>query len=132
MTEYDYNWDNGLTQKLFVKFLKKYGLMDALYAIKGIGYTFRPLSIRRISDFFIDVFESTDDEYYFRCSYNRLQLSQLWRFYLLENVDKYPYPNGDRYLMKNDITSSISHNGYRESKEIRELFKKYNIINSYN
>ena len=130
MTKYDYNWDNELTQKLFVKFLKKYGLMDALYAIRGIGYTFRPLSIRRIGDFFIEVFETPEDERYFRCSYNRLQLSQLWRFYLLENVDE--YPNRDRDLMRSTITSSISNNGYRESKEIRELFEKYNITNSYN
>ena len=130
MTKYDYNWDNGLTQKLFIKFLKKYGLMDALYAIRGIGYTFRPLSIRRMGDFFIEVFETFEDERYFRCSYNRLQLSQLWRFYLLENVDE--YPNRDRDLMRSTITSSISNNGYRESKEIRELFKKYNITNSYN
>ena len=129
MTKYNCNWDNGLTQKLFVKFLKKYGLMDALYAIRGIGYTFRPLSIRRIGDFFIEVFETFEDERYFRCSYNRLQLSQLWRFYLLENVDE--YPNRDRDLMRSTITSSISHNGYRESKEIRELFEKYNITNSY-
>ena len=129
MTKYDYNWDNGLTQKLFIKFLKKYGLMDALYAIRGIGYTFRPLSIRRMGDFFIEVFETFEDERYFRCSYNRLQLSQLWRFYLLENVDE--YPNRDRDLMRSTITSSISNNGYRESKEIRELFEKYNITNSY-
>lgn len=130
MTEYDYNWDNGLTQKLFIKFLKKYGLMDALYAIKGFGYKLRPVSIRMITDYFIDVFPHVEDEHYFRCSYGRLQLSQLWRFFLLEHVDE--YHEKDRKNIKSYITSGLSNNGYRGSKEVRELFKKYNIINSYN
>lgn len=61
----------------------------------------------------------------------RLISSQLWRFYLLEELDKINESTTNLLHLKEDyvkiIRGRISHNGTRNNEEIENLFNKYNI-----
>jgi hypothetical protein len=56
----------------------------------------------------------------------KLQLSQLWRFYLLDNLERIDFAS--EYIKEHfiyDIIDAIKRNGDRGSKEVKEYFEKY-------
>lgn len=60
-----------------------------------------------------------------------LSLSQLWRFYLLDNMDNIIFPEEEeKESLIEKLRRAIEANGLRGSKEIEEYFKKYDIPNN--
>ena len=84
--------------------------------------------MQRISDLWLDYSPIKGD-------YNitELALSQLWRFFLLDNMKEIKFNTAEE---KKDLESklrvSIEANGHRSSEEIKEYFKKYNLKSNFN
>ena len=60
---------------------------------------------------------------------NYLVLSQLWRFFLLEEIENKKYMPRTFTVegLKSTLKFCIRNNGYRGNSTIKELFKKHNI-----
>ena len=126
-------WDNGLTLKLFVKFLKKHHCLQNFYGyihrngddfLDG-GFLYPPMS--HIPDMFMSYGKN-----YKGCIANGfisikkdLILSQLWRFYVLGRIDKYPERSKEK--IKEFLIGRIEYNGVRDNKKLKRLFNEYNI-----
>ena len=123
--------------KLFYSFLKKYGLFHRLYTTRGRNVpSHKKLgrsSYTDITDFWLDwstyiihktqedATNTTTEEYR-----RKLQLSQLWRFYLLDNFDSLDFVDDiAKENLSYSLTESIRRNGDRGSEEVKEYFKKY-------
>ena len=109
--------------ELMVRFCKKYNLMHHLYLpLTRISYN---------SQNFVDFgyYLNGGSRIGTRMSLKGLQISQLWRLFLLEaleNNQKY-----DAQFLCQKLKYTIEVNGFRESEEIKELFAKHNLINRH-
>ena len=112
--------ENKLVIKLAVQFCKKRNLMDLLYKMipPNIG-------INSNAERFILALTRNS-----RVSNQRYQLSQLWRFFLLENISSDPqYEKLKKWI--DTIKYKIEINGWRENQEIINLFQKHNLCNKH-
>lgn len=128
----------------FVKFLKKYKRynllvkfknttrLDNIFVYRGNFIHFlngEARSAYDIADLIIDFYQVVLTGY--NNKQERLVSSQLWRFYLLEELDKIDESTTNLLHLKEDyvkiIRGRIAHNGTRNNKEIENLFNKYNI-----
>jgi hypothetical protein len=62
-----------------------------------------------------------------------LRLSQLWRFFLLDNMKEIKFNDAEEEdALKSKLRVSIEANGLRESEEIEKYFQKYNFRTKFN
>lgn len=120
-SQYGFN----ITVKLFIKFLKYYHLVNKVYPMKRWIST----SQKRWID------ASQTQHAFFRetigCDIrDGLVYSQLWRIWILKNIDMYP-----KHL-RNDIKfKTIDHlirNGSRGNEKVATAIKRYKILNGFN
>lgn len=121
--------------KLFYGFLKKYGLFHRLYTRLGsIVPTYKNPSgalSGELCDLWLDwgdyiLYKSIDERMICSKDIRKLQLSQLWRFYLLDNLERVGFASESiKECFIYDIIDAIKRNGDRGSKEVKEYFKKY-------
>ena len=127
--------------KIFYSFLKKYGLFHKLYTKRAIAHVPTHKDIKggkytTLRDFWFSwsPYIVYDDDGFIYNEENRkseqykrnLQLSQLWRFYLLDNMDSIDFANDCiKDLTRFDIIDAIKTNGTRDSEEVKEYFEKY-------
>lgn len=114
---------------MFYKFLKEHKIFNRVYRSKGMVSS-PPTLDRVVKHNIIDMWLDYAD-YLARdkSSIYRLQMSQLWRFYILEHIDELDFTNGvyDKDKFTRGIKSAIRSNGNRESEEIKRLIKEYKI-----
>lgn len=124
-------WDDGLTLKLLVKFLKEHKLMHRVYTKvfkllpeyywQGLYY---PTTFS-VGGFFLrygkDIEKNLDNEPFME----DLVISQLWKFYVLERIDMYPQIHRNKLL--GALTFQIRNNGYRGDEEVKRLFEIHNL-----
>lgn len=112
---------------LFFRFVKERKMMTDLY---------RYISFKRHGKFFmysklgcsslvIDILDNAIRDKIGRV--NVLVLSQLWRFYLLEHIGEIP-PSNHQRLLFSDTLEEIKSNGTRCNDELKQLFKKHNLL----
>ena len=106
--------DKEICKKLLVKFLKLRGLTIYMY--------------RRVDIPCEKIFSMPTDAFYKLRTLGvmtefELQVSQLWRFYLLEHLDC--FRKDIREALEKDIKYALVSNGYRDSQEVKDLFKKH-------
>jgi hypothetical protein len=121
--------------KLFYGFLKKYGLFHRLYTKRGnIVPTYKnPLGTLscELGDLWLQwgdyiLYKSAEEVIISSRTSRKLQLSQLWRFYLLDNLERIGFTSEDiKEHFTYDICDVIKANGHRGSEEIKEYFEKY-------
>ena len=121
--------------KLFYGFLKKYGLFHRLYTKRGsIVPTYKnPYGALycELVDLWLEwgdyiLYKSTEEVVRSSSTSRKLQLSQLWRFYLLDNVERIGFTSESiKEHFTYDICDVIKTNGDRDCEEIKEYFKKY-------
>lgn len=119
---------------LFLKFLKVRGLFFRLYDKQAKSMP----SIKQYKDrwgcasdlwmmFSVCIMERPFDNGQYT---KKLQYSQLWRFFLLDNVDFIKFINEEcKESFISGIKSDIRENGTRYSEEIKKYFVKYSIKN---
>lgn len=108
--------------KLFLRFVKERGLIKQLYnRIARWHGQFYVYSYLRCTSLAFDNLDFGLERY------KLLVLSQLWRFYILEHIDELPASIHQRLLLS-DTIKEIKANGDRSNGELKELFKKHNII----
>ena len=117
--------------RLFYKFLKEHKMFNRVYRASSKEYGTNPPTLERaakhgITDMWLDYADYLAKD---KSSIYRLQMSQLWRFYLLEHVDELDFANGafDKDKFTKSVKSSIRSNGDRNSEEIKGLIKKHGI-----
>ena len=117
--------------RLFYKFLKEHKIFNRVYRASSKELGNYPPTLDRvakhdITDMWLDYADYLAKD---KSSIYRLQMSQLWRFYLLEHVDELDFSNGayNKDNFTKSIKSSIRSNGDRKSEEIRKLIKEYKI-----
>ena len=126
-------WDDGLTLKLLVKFMKEHHCMHRIYTrtFKLLpryywSKLYYPMTYN-VGGFFLRYGKDIR-----RCQENEgmtivddLVLSQLWKFYVLERIEMYPQPY--RTELKETLTFQIRNNGYRGDEEVKRLFEIHNL-----
>ena len=121
--------------KLFYGFLKKYGLFHRLYTRRGslvptYKHPFEALYCE-LGDLWLQwgdyiLYKSAEEVIICSRTSRKLQLSQLWRFYLLDNLERIGFTSESiKERFTYDICELIKANGDRGSEEIKEYFKKY-------
>jgi hypothetical protein len=86
--------------------------------------------VQRISDLWLDYGLCPKHDY---DNMIALRLSQLWRFYLLDNMKEVKFNDAEeKDALKSKLCVSIEANGLRESEEVKEYFKKYNLKTKFN
>ena len=137
---WDKKWDKGLTIQLFIKFLKQYKCLHNFYgymsdyerSAKYVPYHYffyypSHFGIGRLFIMYgINKKESSKNGL---ASKKDLLLSQLWKFYLLERLDK--YPEEYRKDIEKHLRQQLKDNGIRGSEELKQLFQKHHIIIKY-
>ena len=129
-------WDNGVTVKLFAKFLKKKHVMHRLYAklMEDSVYQLRNRihitsypSVYAIPSLYIryGIDEIARDKNDGIPTNEDLVESQLWKFYILKHIDD--YPSDLRNGVKNVVKEKLESNGTRGSDKIKHLMEKYGI-----
>lgn len=110
--------------RLYIRFIKEHKLVSTLYRDMSELNEDGRLSITSVRDCGRLVIKTTTQDSLSKPK--RLRLSQFWRFYLLDHADTL---NGftSKARLVSAIKEAIEINGYRESDEIEELFKKYNL-----
>lgn len=113
--------------RLYIRFIKEHKLVSTLYRDMSELNEDGRLSITSVRDCGRLVIKTTTQDSLSKPK--RLRLSQFWRFYLLDHADTL---NGftSKARLVSAIKDAISTNGYRESDEIKELFKKYDLTPS--
>lgn len=113
--------------RLYIRFIKEHKLVSTLYGNMSELNEDGRLSITSVMDCGRLVIKTTTQDSLSKPK--RLRLSQFWRFYLLDHADTL---NGftSKARLVSAIKDAISTNGYRESDEIKELFKKYDLTPS--
>ena len=132
---------------LFYSFMKQRDMFKELYSEKarkkrsGLPYFNRLISnlknsstryskIQRISDLWLDYGLCPKYDYN---NLKSLRLSQLWRFFLLDNMKEVKFNDvEEKDALKSKLRVSIEANGHRSSEEIKEYFKKYNLKSNFN
>ena len=126
-------WDDGLTIKLLIKFMKEHHCIHRIYT-----RTFKLLPIYYWNELYypniysVGRFFLTYGKDIRRCQENGgvpiiddLVLSQLWKFYVLERIEMYPQQH--RTELKGVLTAQIKNNGYRGDEEVKRLFEIHNL-----
>lgn len=110
--------------RLYIRFIKEHKLVSTLYKDMSELNKDGKLSITSVRDCGRLVIKTTTQDSLSKLK--RLRLSQFWRFYLLDHADTL---NGftSKARLVSAIKDAISTNGYRESDEIKKLFKKYDL-----
>jgi hypothetical protein len=121
--------------KLFYGFLKKYGLFHRLYTRRGsIVPTYKNPSgalYCELGDLWLEwgdyiLYKSTEEVIISSRTSRKLQLSQLWRFYLLDNLERIGFTSESiKEHLTYDVCDAIKANGDRDCEEVKEYFKKY-------
>lgn len=113
--------------RLYIRFIKEHKLVSTLYGNMSELNEDGRLSITSVRDCGRLVIKTTTQDSLSKLK--RLRLSQFWRFYLLDHADTLNEFTSKARLVS-AIKDAISTNGYRESDEIKELFKKYDLTPS--
>ena len=109
---------------LYMRFIKEHKLVSTLYRDMSELNEDGRIFITSVRDCGRLVVKTTTKDRLSKLK--RLRLSQLWRFYLLDHADTLnEFPSKARLV--SEIKDGIKSNGYRESDEIKELFKKYDL-----
>lgn len=125
------------THKLFNSFLKKHKLFGRYFynyffyrndmSLELTSFSTNEFIPGRLALYFL--LNAKDFKYYYANKYSisdeDLVLSQLWRFYLLENLDMFPISL--RASIKANLRKTILGNGTRRNEEIINLMKKYDL-----
>lgn len=108
---------NKASLRLMIQFCKHYKIMSSLYQVEGrnsIFSNFFDFGYRLFSCLRVDATTA-------------YQMSQLWRFFALDAIK-----NKKEYkclcLYRPSLEHIIQCNGYRDSDEIKNLFKKHNLL----
>ena len=109
---------------LYMRFIKEHKLVSTLYRDMSELNKDGRLFITSVRDCGRLVIKTTTQDSLSKLK--RLRLSQLWRFYLLDHADTLNEFSSKARLVS-EIKDGIKTNGYRESDEIKELFKKYKL-----
>lgn len=110
--------------RLYIRFIKEHKLVSTLYRDMSELSEDGRLIITSIRDCGRLVIKTTTQDSLSKPK--RLRLSQFWRFYLLDHADTLNEFTSKARLVS-AIKDAIKSNGYRESDEIKELFKKYDL-----
>jgi hypothetical protein len=110
--------------RLYMRFIKEHKLVSTLYRDMSELNEDGRLFITSVRDCGRLVIKTTTQDRLSKLK--RLRLSQFWRFYLLDHADTLNEFTSKAMLVS-AIKDAIKSNGYRESDEIKELFKKYNL-----
>ena len=110
--------------RLYIRFLKEHKLVSTLYKDMSELNKDGKLSITSVRDCGRLVIKTTTQDSLSKLK--RLRLSQFWRFYLLDHADTLNEFTSKAMLVS-AIKDAIKSNGYRESDEIKKLFKKYDL-----
>ena len=131
---------------LFYAFLKQRDMFNELYSEKslkkigGLPYfsylasklknsPTKYMKAERISDLWLDYGLEPKHDY---DNLKSLRLSQLWRFFLLDNMKEVKFNDvEEKDALKSKLCISIEANGHRHSKEIKQFFKKYDLKSNY-
>jgi hypothetical protein len=118
--------------ELYYRFLKKHGIFGRVYThkpntiptrntVRNAGWA---LSVSGYSNSHTySLFDKTAKN-----SRETYVLSQLWRGYVLDNLDKLKFTSDDhRVSTIYDLRSDLKSNGTRGSKEVRNILRKYDI-----
>jgi hypothetical protein len=100
-----------------------YNLFYHRHEINAYKRVTQPLQAYQLGDLFLDY--ATSKKKGSLLEQDDLALSQLWRFYILENISEFPIGFKDTLVKR--LKQTISLNGKRNSKEVEELMKKYDI-----
>ena len=125
MDKKEQKWDNGLTIILFVNFLKAHHCMHRIYGKSCDLKSIQPLSPSQVGRLFLkygcdDVYRHSHNGFY---PQQDLILSQMWRFYVLENIEKFSI-KGKAQLLES-LNFQIRQNGDRRNEELKRLFIKH-------
>ena len=131
-SKWTYVWDNGITIKLFIKFLKERHILhrlygkeysDSVYSVDTFSYY---PSLTSIPSLYIRFGANQENKGNYRItSKEDLIESQIWKFYILEHLDE--YPAHCRYEINKYIRERIASNGWRGSEKVRELMEEHEI-----
>lgn len=110
--------------RLYIRFIKEHKLVPTLYGDMSELNEDGRLFITSVTDCGRLVIKTTTQDNLSKLK--RLRLSQFWRFYLLDHADTLNEFTSKARLVS-AIKDAIKSNGYRESDEIKELFKKYDL-----
>ena len=110
--------------RLYMRFIKEHKLVSTLYRDMSELNEDGRLFITSVRDCGRLVIKTTTQDRLSKLK--RLRLSQFWRFYLLDHADTLNEFTSKAMLVS-AIKDAIKSNGYRESDEIKELFKKYDL-----
>jgi hypothetical protein len=128
---------------LFYKFLKYYGLFHTLYG-KNTNKLIRYAGINQfdishtskyggpmfcLQDLFLDLGNFIVPGNTTGVIIKRLQYSQLWRFFILDNIDTLKFKSETaKNSFVRSIRTAIENNGTRSSELVKSFFEKYDII----
>jgi len=121
-----YNFNLSI-MKLYVMFLKKMGLFSGVYRRKhGIP------PLRELPGRYCIAASSLSNTYTYKVMGKRssdgLVHSQLWRGYLLDNLDSIVFVNDKhRESLVDRIKKDMRMNGTRRDERVREFLRKYEI-----
>ena len=110
--------------RLYIRFIKEHKLVFTLYRDMSELNEDGRLFITSVRDCGRLVIKTTTQDRLSKLK--RLRLSQFWRFYLLDHADTLNEFTSKAMLVS-AIKDAIKSNGYRESDEIKKLFKKYDL-----
>ena len=110
--------------RLYIRFIKEHKLVSTLYRDMSELNEDGRLFITSVRDCGRLVIKTTTQDRLSKLK--RLRLSQFWRFYLLDHADTLNEFTSKAMLVS-AIKDAIKSNGYRESDEIKKLFKKYDL-----
>ena len=129
-----------IVDKLLIQFLKKNRLMYRLYHNRKCGVSIPLLTesdkslppsfiLEKISRHFLNC--AKDIDYYkatkFRFSREDLDLSQLWRFYVLENLHLF-HSFKWRNVISSMLRAKLKINRNKGNEELEKLFAKWKIL----
>lgn len=110
--------------RIYIRFIKEHKLVSTLYRDMSELNEDGRLFITSVRDCGRLVIKTTTQDRLSKLK--RLRLSQFWRFYLLDHADTLNEFTSKAMLVS-AIKDAIKSNGYRESDEIKKLFKKYDL-----
>ena len=132
-------WDKGLTLKLFIEFLKQHKCVHNLYGyLSSHGHYTSGYNLFTLDNFSYPIYSNVGRMFIkygkntIQCEKNGavpvkkdLILSQFWKFYVLERLDK--YPKDARRGIRVYLREQLENNGVRGNQELEQLFEKYQI-----
>lgn len=121
-----YNYNLGV-MRLYVMFLKKEGLFSGVYTNNP-----RIPPLRQLPKRFCISISGLSNQYTHRVMGKEnsagLVHSQLWRGFVLDNIDSLPFINNEqRKSVINCLKNDLRMNGTRRDERVREILRKYDI-----